>query len=84
MRRRLLERLEKGVRAFFGEHVRFVDDVDFHPHRRRRELHRVAQRADLVDAAIARRVDLQHVERRAGEHRQAIVAGVVRVWPSVR
>ena len=27
--RRLLERLEKRVRALFGEHVRFVDDVDF-------------------------------------------------------
>ena len=77
MRRRLFERFEKGVRAFFGEHVRFVDDVDFHPHRCRRELYRFAQGADLVDSAIARRVDLQDVERRAGQHGPAIVAGVV-------
>ena len=66
VRRRLFQRLEKRVGALFGKHVRLVDDVHFHAHRRRREFYRVAQRANFIDAAIAGRIDFQHVERGAG------------------
>ncbi len=68
VRRRLLERLEKGVRALFREHVRLVDDVDFHPHRRGRKLYGLPQGPDFVDPAVARRVDLENVQRRTGQH----------------
>ena len=69
--------LRNALAPSLREHVRLVDDVDFGSHRGWRELHRFAQRANLVDAAIARRVDLHHVHRRAVEDRQAILAGVV-------
>ena len=64
-------------------HVRLIEDVDFHPHLRRREPDGFAQLANLLDAAVAGGVDLEHVERRAGQDREAVLARVVGVRQSV-
>ena len=65
LRRRLLQCLEECVERFRRQHVYLVDDVDFIISRRRCELHRLAQVANLINAAIGCRVDLEHVHRRS-------------------
>ena len=52
VRRWLFERLEQRVERLFGEHVRFVDDVDLGAAAHRREADLLAQLADVVDAAV--------------------------------
>ena len=70
--------LRKALAPFFGEHVRLVDDVNLHAHRRGGKLHRFSERSNLVDSPIARRIDFQDVERRTSQDRSAVFAGVVR------
>ncbi len=61
VRRRFLERLEQRVERFFGEHVHLVDDVDLRRGYHRGELDFLEQAADIVDAAVAGRVDFHAV-----------------------
>ena len=77
---RLLERLEERVERLRREHVHLVDDVDFVAALGGREFHRLAQAADLVDAAVRRRVDLEDVHRGAVGDLAAVVAGAARLW----
>src|SRR5438270_3668864 len=79
VRRRLLERLEQRVERRLGEHVRLIDDVDLFRAESRREVDLLAQVADLIDAAVRRRVDLDEVERRACRHLDARLALVARL-----
>src|SRR5947207_7493032 len=65
MGRRLLERFEERVERLLGQHVNFVDNVDFEFRRRRRVSYRVAELADFLDPAVAGAVDFNHVERPA-------------------
>ena len=60
---RLLDQLEQGVEALRGDHVRLVDDVDLVAAADRCEERPLAQVAGVVDAAVAGRVDLDHVDR---------------------
>ena len=64
--RRLFERLQQGVERLRREHVDFVDDVDLVACPAGPKLHVLPQFADLVDAAVAGAVDLQHVDVLAG------------------
>ena len=59
---RLLDELEQRVEALRRDHVRLVDDVDLEAARDRREERPLAQVAGVVDAAVAGRVDLDHVD----------------------
>ena len=59
---RLLERLKKRVEGLRSEHVHFVDHVDFVLSLDRRITNVVAQLAHLLDAVVARAVDLEHIE----------------------
>ena len=59
---RLLDELEQGVEALRRHHVGLVDDVDLEAARDRREERLLAQVAGVVDAAVARRVDLDDVD----------------------
>ena len=59
---RLLERFQQRVGGFVGEHVRFVEDHDFVASAGGRVAHHLAQFANLIDAAVGRRVDFDHVE----------------------
>ena len=62
---RFFERLEQSVGGFAGEHVRFVEDDDFVARAGGSVADHFAEFANLVDAAIGGRVDLDDVERRA-------------------
>ena len=78
VRRRLLDQLQQRVPRGVGELVRLVEDVDLVLPLDRLQHDAVADVADVVDAALRRRVHLDHVERRAGRDRDARVAGAVR------
>ena len=61
--RRLLQNLEQRVPRLAGEHVGFVHDVDLVVALLRGGVHRaLAQLARVVHTAVARGVDLHHVE----------------------
>ena len=75
----LFERLEKRVPGVLRDLVRLVEDVDLAPQAARGVREALAQVADLVDAAIAGRVDLDEVEGSSladRDARRACVAGV--------
>ena len=61
---RLLEGLEEGVPRLRGQHVGLVDDVDLGAQPGGEIADPLAQLAHLVDAAVARRIDLEDVDRR--------------------
>ena len=74
MLRRLLQRLEKRVGRFLGQHVNLVDDVDLVFPLGRGIPDVVAQFAHIIDAAIAGRVQLKNVKAVAARDFLAIVA----------
>ena len=67
----LLERLEEGIPGVLRDLVRLIEDVDLPSELPRRVGQALAQASDLVDAAVAGCVDLDHVERRALPDRNA-------------
>ena len=71
---RFFERLEERVERRRREHVHFVDDVDLEMPFARRVTDVVAQLAHLLDAVVARAVDLEHVEAVARRDFLAAVA----------
>jgi hypothetical protein len=77
MRRRLLDQLQQRIPRRVRELVRLVEDVDLGAALDRLEHDAVADLADVVDAALRRRVHLDHVERCARSDPQADVAGAV-------
>ena len=78
MRWRFLECLQEGVGGCAGDLMRLVDDVELGLELRRCVVHAVSQVADIVDAAVAGRVDLDHVGCRTGINRHAGGALVAR------
>ena len=78
VRGRLLERLEQRVERRRGEHVHLVDDVDLELPFARRVANVVAQLAHLLDAVVARAVDLEHVEAVALRDLLAAIADAAR------
>ena len=74
MSRRLFQRLEQGVKRLAGEHVDFVNDVDFEPASGRSNIGALPQSADFVDAAVGRAVDFQNVRVVSGCDRPAGLA----------
>src|SRR3712207_8675852 len=70
----------QGVEALRRDHVGLVDDVDLEAAVHRREEGPLAQVAGVVDTAVARRVDLDDVERAGAVRRQghAGAAGAAR------
>ena len=75
---RLFQRLEQRVERLVREHVHFVDDVDLEAGAAGPDVDVLPQLADLVDAAVAGAVDLQHVDvvaRGDGLADVALVAG---------
>ena len=60
--RRLLKRLEEGVEGARRQHVHLVDDEDLVLSGRGRDVHLLAERADIVDAVVRRGVELDQVE----------------------
>ena len=61
MLRRLFNDLQQGIKRGNGQHVHLVDDVHTHFHLGR-GIHRiVTQVADIVNAVVGSRIDLQHI-----------------------
>ncbi len=69
--RRLFNRLEQRVKGFVGDLVSFVDDKNLVPVARRLIAHIFAQLPHVIDAAVAGRVDLDHIHGAAGGDFQA-------------
>ena len=83
MVRRLLDELEQRVEAGGGDHVGLVDDEHLEAVPHRGEGRALPQLAGVVHAAVAGRVDLDHVER-AGAAACEVAAGVAGPAGSVR
>src|SRR5215472_16988169 len=81
VRRRLLDELEQGVEALLRHHVRLVDDVDLVAPGDRGVEGALPQVAGVVHAAVAGRVDLDHVDAAGARRRErdARVAYAARV-----
>ena len=79
MRRRFLERFQQRVEGLVGELMGFVDDVDFEAVAGRTVAQVLDNRAGVVDLAIGRAVDLDHVERAAGANLDAGRAFAARI-----
>ena len=62
VRRRLLDDLEQRVEPLRGDHVRLVEDEDLEPVPGRGERRALAQVTRVVDAVVARSVDLDDVQ----------------------
>ena len=78
MLRRLFQRFQQGVERLLGEHVHFVDDVNLVPHTTRPHRDVLSQLTYLVDPAVTRAVDLQHIHVIASGHAQTHVTLVAR------
>ena len=78
MRRRLFQRLQQGVEGCRGEHVDFVDDVDFVAPLVGGKIDLIAQVAHIFDAGVGGGVDLDQVQEAALVDRLAVLAFVAR------
>ena len=76
---RLFQRLQQRIEGGVGDLVRLVEDVDLEAVARRTIARGLAQLANLVDAAIGGRVDLDHVHRVAGANLDAGIAHAARL-----
>ncbi len=79
VRRRLFQRLQQRIERRLGNLVRFVENVDLVAVAGRRIARRIAQFANLIDAAIGGRVNLDHVDRIALANLDAGVAYAARL-----
>ena len=70
MRRRFLKCFEKRVRCRAGDLMRFVNDVELGLQLLRRVFDALAQIANIIDAAIAGGVDLDHIGGGVGGDRE--------------
>jgi hypothetical protein len=73
-RRRLLQRLEQGVEGLLRQHVDLVQDEHLLAALGGAEAQRLAQLANVVDAAVGGGVHLHHVRVAVGEDRLAFGA----------
>src|SRR5439155_1251150 len=76
---RLLKRFEQRVERFLGEHVDLVDNVYLKLGTGGHIFHRFAQAADFVDAAVARGINFQNVQRAAFGDFLAASVGIVEI-----
>ncbi len=74
LRRRFLEGFEKGVERSRGEHVAFIHHVHLPARLHWCKAGAFDQIADVVHAGVRRRIDLDHIEGRAGGNRGAELA----------
>ena len=76
---RLLQGFQEGIRSLVGEHMGFVNDIDFTLAFYWRKVDLVANVANVIDASIARRVEFDNIHVAAIIDRGADSAGVTGV-----
>ena len=76
---RLFQRLQQRIEGGVGDLVRLVENVNLEAVARRTIARGLAQLANLVDAAVGGRVDLDHVHRVAGADLDARIANSARL-----
>ena len=84
--RRFFQCLEQCVKRPGRQHMHFVDDIDFFPADCRRILDTLPQLADILDAVVGSRVDLDHVHKGPLADRAAVCALAARpsLWVFVQ
>ncbi len=82
---RFFERFQQAVESLFRQHVRLIDDEDFITRHRGTVFRRLNHLADIVDAGVAGRVHLDHVDMTAFDNRRAMFAGAAGFdgWPAL-
>ena len=71
IRRRFLQGLKQCIERSYGKHMHLIDNVDFVFSFGRTVLHLLADLADVVDAVVGSRIDLNHVHGIARRNRPA-------------
>ena len=79
VRWRLFKRFQQRIEGIFRQHVNFVDNVDFVACRHGCIADRLDNLADIVDAGVARRVHLYHVDMPTFGNRAAWFANTARI-----
>lgn len=69
---------KKSIKGFRGEHVDFINNINFKATCGRRILHIVAKVADLVNPAVGSTVNFNDIERGTGGNFLAIGARIAR------
>ena len=77
--RRLLQRLQEGVGCLVGQHVGFIDDVDFAFAFHRREVDLFPYISNFVNSPVAGRIQLDDVHEPVFICRDTHGAGVARI-----
>jgi hypothetical protein len=60
------QRLQKGVKRFFGQHMGLIDNVYLSGGSIGSELYFFPQISYFIDSAIGRGIDLDHIDERSG------------------
>ncbi len=63
MRRRLFQCFQQSIKSGRRQHMYFIDDVDFIPTQIGREIDLVTQVANIINAGIGCRIDLDQVQK---------------------
>mgnify|MGYP000541434153 CR=1 FL=1 len=74
MLRRFFQGFQQRIEGLGSQHVYLIDDVDLVASIDRRELDRLAQITDFIDAAIGGRIDLKDIHRGAVRDLTALLA----------
>ena len=78
--RRLFKRLEQRIKRFLGQHVDFVDDVNFIARSAWPNIDRRAKLANFFNSTIAGAIDFEHVDVVTRRDPLAAIANLTRLY----
>ena len=79
VRRRFLKRLEERIESADGQHMNFVDDVDFESRLQRRKSDLIRQTPHMVDAVVRGGIDFTDIHKGAVIRSEADFAFIARI-----
>jgi hypothetical protein len=83
MRGRLFQGFQQGIEGRSGEHMHFIDNIDFIAALVGREIYLIAQVPHIFDAGVGSGVDLDQVQEAPGVYRLAVIALPARVLSGI-
>ena len=85
MRWRFFQRFEQSIEGIAGQHVDFIDDVDFVARRDRRITHSLNDLAHIINAGMGGRIHFDHIDMAPLGNRSARLAHAAWVdgWPAL-